>query len=258
MKHGLIEAWGEQEFRRPPYKFSGDEDRFLTGKTISIRNDELIRHENYADLDPRMLHLALIPVPFVGNLERADIFIALINPGLCLGLDHYVETIPEFRDLLRRNLKQELGSEAYPFFKLDPRWHWTSAGTWWHRLFGGIIRAIAKNNGSSYVEATKLVSKRIAALELVPYHSGNSTHISGLARKLESSRLMKAYANEVIIPRAKSGEALFVVASGRSMWGVTSRHPNVVYPPENSRRALFDVGNGAGQKILRRLLDIKH
>ena len=32
--------------------------------------------------NPVALHLRLTPVPYVGNLTKADIFLAMINPGL--------------------------------------------------------------------------------------------------------------------------------------------------------------------------------
>jgi hypothetical protein len=253
MTYGLIDAWAAQKFRKPPYKFTADDDRYLEGKTINLSQQDLLNHPDYANIDPDLLHLGLLPVPFAGDLLKADIFIALINPGFGLGIDHYVETIPEFCDLLRRNLKQDLSSEAYPFFSLDPKWHWTGGGNWWHRLLGGIIRALAERKHLTYVDATKLVSKRIASLELVPYHSGNSYHIGSLARKLESTRLMKAYVRDVIIPRAENNTALLVIASGRGLWGIASSHSNVVYPPEKSRRAIFSVTKGAGKMILDRL-----
>jgi hypothetical protein len=71
MAHALIEAWRIQAFGTPPFVFQGDiipdSKRVLIGS-----HEELIKSENYAVPNPRF-HLGLLPVPFMGDLEKADI-----------------------------------------------------------------------------------------------------------------------------------------------------------------------------------------
>ena len=89
MAHALIEAWRVQEFSSPPFKFHGDEIRGSQYVTINSHED-LVKHDNYAVSDSKF-HLGLLPVPFIGDLAKADIFIGLINPGLDVTHDYYVE-----------------------------------------------------------------------------------------------------------------------------------------------------------------------
>jgi len=201
-------------------------------------------------------HLGLLPVPFFGDLNTADIYVALLNPDLNVAQDYYVETTrPDFCDVLRRNLRQELGSDTYPFYSLDPKWHWTGTGRWWHGALADLTREVTKCKRLSYVDAIKMLARRLAALQLVPYHSSNSTYIPQDSHLLESSRLMKSFVNEVVIPRTKCDDALLVLTRGKSKWDIASGRNVTVYESGQARSASLSLQSIGGKEILARLLN---
>jgi len=190
----------------------------------------------------------------MGHLETAKVYIALLNPGLT-ACDYYVEeTAPEYKEYLRRNLKQDLGSEQYPFFKLNPKWDWTSAGIWWHRALGEIICEVAKARSCCYRDAAEFVAKRIAALELAPYHSVNGKFVSSGPKSSESSRLMMRFVRDEVIPRANRGDALLVITRGIEKWDIEESDNVIVYPSKHARTASLSMKSRGGPKILKRLL----
>lgn len=52
------------------------------GKVILRSHREFIRHPAFGD--DSSLHLGLLPVPYQGNLSKADVFVIMLNPGLGL------------------------------------------------------------------------------------------------------------------------------------------------------------------------------
>jgi len=254
MNHPLLKCWKKQKLIDPPYLFDGDREILKSKLCIEIlSHKKLIQHKEYPPKDSRF-HVGLIPVPFVGNLKTADIYIALINPGLTV-CDYYVEeTEPEYQQFLRRNLKQDLGSERYPFFKLDPKWDWTSAGVWWHRTLGSVIREVAKKRNENYQEATEFVAKRIAALEFAPYHSVNGGFVKSGSNSLESSKLMLSFVHKEIIPRADRGEALLIIARGMGKWQIKQSNNVIVYKTKHARSASLSMKSRGGKAIFKRLI----
>ena len=258
MESELVRAWRKQKWSKRPYIFRGDHDTLSQSTHCFSSYRNFITHRDFPEQHKSLFHVGLIPVPFQGSLERADVFICLINPGFDL-IDYYTEDLPSFRKVVLRNLKQKLSSETYPFFSLDPKWRWTGTGKWWNGLFGNIVREIAKKKSISYNDAAKLVSKRIAALEIVPYHSLNAAKVTTVSKKLESSKLIRDYLKRTVLPKAKKGNALVIIGSGLKMWEVKEKGKNIVHPPKKKgpKVALSMKSNCAGWKILQRLLKPK-
>ena len=67
----------------------------------------------------KRLHLGLIPVPFIGDMMNASIYILMINPGLGPA-DYFEYEVPSFQQALRDNLRQEHKPGVMPFLFLDP------------------------------------------------------------------------------------------------------------------------------------------
>jgi hypothetical protein len=253
--HEFINAWREQSWTKRPYIFDGDEEILPETKMVKrSSHDEYVMHEEFSDHHTGHFHTGLLPVPFHGYLETADIFICLTNPGLNI-LDYYTEGTG-YRDLLLKNLKQDLRTERCPFSPLDPKWHWTAGGQWWNRLFREIIAAFREKKKVSHAEAASIISRRIAALELIPYHSTDSSHVAALAKRLKSTALAKKYLRDVVIPKAEKGDALVVIVSSYKLWDIRPGLPNVVYPPKKKGpKAHLSMKSGyAGDQILKWLL----
>ena len=81
---------------------------------------------------------------------------------------------------------------------LDPKWAWTSGFTWWESKLRKVARLIARDKFKcDYSKALAYLSRTIACLELVPYHSlsfGGST-------KIASAEAVRKFAQEVAIDR---------------------------------------------------------
>ena len=129
-----------------------------------------IRSDRFQQNDQE-LHPSLLPVPFVGNLERAKIFILLMNPGFSPA-NYYEEEVPAFRAACVRNLRQLNGDDEFPFFCLNPEFAWSGGFIWWEALLRPILSKLLElKKVPSYYEALAFLAKRIAAVELIPYHS---------------------------------------------------------------------------------------
>lgn len=79
------------------------------------------------------LHVGLLPLPFIGDVRGAKVYFLLANPGLSAN-DYYAEyEDTRVRERLLANLRQDLRTEAYPFFPLDPNMAWHSGNGYWER-----------------------------------------------------------------------------------------------------------------------------
>jgi hypothetical protein len=73
-----------------------------------------------------LLHLGLIPVPYMGDLDHSSIFILMANPGL-KNIDYYAEQEnEELKKTLKNNLIQEDLDKEFPFACLNPKFSWYS------------------------------------------------------------------------------------------------------------------------------------
>src|SRR5262249_15624444 len=122
--------------------------------------------EAFADPDDASLHLGLIPVPSFGPLNSARVFILMLNPGLHPG-DYFAEAESQAcREALIANLERESA-----FLWLNPSFAWHPGFQYWHGKFRGIVAELASTWTVPYQEALNRVARRIAVLQLLPYHS---------------------------------------------------------------------------------------
>jgi hypothetical protein len=122
-----------------------------------------------------LLHLSLIPVPYAGDLENAEIIILLTNGGFGDG-DYFFED--HARQTLLDNLSQKHGRD-FPFFCLNPDLAWSGPFQWWEPKLRPIIDLLIADK-MSYPNALKLLANKIAVVELFPYHSRNSAKLKGI------------------------------------------------------------------------------
>ncbi len=193
------------------------------------------------------LHLDLLPMPFVGNLETASVFVLMLNPGLGPS-DYFGEyRVPEYRAALRANLRQE---RDRPFFFLEPRYSWHGGFAYWHGKLHGLIGSLAQRNGISYGGARQLLQSQLAVLQLAPYHSPRSALSNRLLSALPSVALARAFAVEVLLPRAREGDCLVVVCRKAKTWGLPEMGNVVVYCASEARAAHLGPASRGGKAIL--------
>lgn len=107
-----------------------------------------------------------------------------------------------------------------------------------------------KFNGC-YLDALRELSRRVAVLQLVPYHSRSF----GGMKRLASTRQAQQFAREELLSRAAEGRAAIIVLRGRDEWGFRPKTRNViVYQKSQARSASLGPKTRGGKAILKRLL----
>lgn len=214
--------------------------------------EQLVSSDRFGSEGSR-LELGLIPAPYAGDLTRAEIFVLMLNPGFSAA-DLYGEgEVPEYRDAMLRTLHQDLSDEEFPFIHLNPRFCWSGGYRWWEKKLRDLALALIADEGS-YYNALRKLSQRIAAIELMPYHS--LVCASSILPKLRSVRLAKEYVQDVLVPCARRREIALVVTRQAKAWlggGFKPTGDIVVYDAAHARGASLSIKSAGGVAILKRL-----
>lgn len=170
----------------------------------------------------------LMPQPFVGDLRSPDVVICLTNPGFGRADFATERTDAEFVERKLANLRQTLPNAEYPFFEIDPALAATPAFGWWFPKIVPAINRIARQSGRTRWEAASEVARRVACVELFPYHSVTAGGwLDGLVMKLPSSLAAQAYVRE----RARAGTKVLICRrhrTWRTALALEADMPNVV------------------------------
>ena len=252
--HELVDRWRACPLTDPPYVLPGDESAHGSRRTFHRYSSftDFIQSDAFGATGDTSLHLGLLPLPYLGDVTGASIYILLLNPGVCPD-DYYAESHhPEYRDTVVRTLRQENRNAKYPFHFLDPRFSWHAGFGWWHGRLRGIVAQWAAARNLRYQDALAEVSRRTCALELMPYHSGSfGSH--ALLDRLASVRLVRRFVHDVVVPKARAGSATVVVTRRARDWGLEASDNVVVYGGGETRAAHLGPGTRGGTAIMRRL-----
>ncbi len=250
--NNLLKFWNTTSDRPP----------FVHKKDISIVNIKpFINYEvyinAYTNSETRAddLHSGLFPVPHIGDIRNANLFILMLNPGFSHE-DYIAENhFPSFRRALKDNLKQN--KMPYPFLFLNPDFLWTGGGHYWEKRFGVYAKALSDQQHITYGEALRVISNRIACLELVPYHSKDGVNNDTIIH-LESVKVMLDFFHSDILPKAKKGEVGLIVARGRRHWmrgqEIVEQDNIVVYSNGEERSASIAPKTRGGRVVEQFLL----
>lgn len=254
MPQDLIDYWKRCDFGSPPFLHPEDKP-FLyqrNGTYIDDRNYDLGRFlasSRFGDFGDNRLHLSLYPSPYGGNLATADIVVLLLNPGFNL-TDYYGETeVAGFRSRLLATLHQSLDDAEFPFMWLDPGLCWHGGFQWWEKKLRPILRRIAGHKGISYLEAMRDLSRRLAHVELVPYHSQNFA-AGGLIRKLPSVRTVKQFVKNNLEVAAANGSKTVIATRRIRDWDLASQTKIIIYSGGQTRGASLGPETPGGMAIL--------
>lgn len=194
------------------------------------------------------MHVGLIPIPYIGNLATARVFILMLNPGFT-ELDYFAEDhSSDYRKALTDSLRQRIGKNDFPMVSLNPKFSWSGGYQYWVGKLGQIIRVIQEQRQCSWTEALRVLSGEIACIELYPYHSRRSG-LSDSIQILESARLAKDYVHKILIPKARKNSALIVVTRQSRVWELPKHRNIVVYSGAESRAAHLTLKSKGGQRI---------
>jgi hypothetical protein len=251
----LTRFWSEMRCESAPFVHPSDVGRLLSAETKGrVKSDAPIDPKEWVEeAKGARVQLGLFPVPYVGDLKRADIIICLLNPGLEAGDFHAELRVPAFRAALSRSLRQDFQSgERYPFFFLDPQWCWTGGYRWWTKKLSGIISAIASHHRCDFDDATSLLACQIATIELFPYHSATFDMHRALA-ELPSCDQAREFVHQSINAPNKVVIVIRQVKAWRLPESDTRRPNLVVYSGGQERGAHLSPKSAGGKAILSKL-----
>jgi len=254
----LLKEWARWEPSHLPFVLGDDRERLEP----AARSESVVTFASWSDAisDPdlgspedKRLHLGLLPQPFIGDLQRASIYVLLLNPGLEPS-DYYGEyEVPGYRKAVLATLKQCFEGMARPFIFLDPQYSWHGGFRWWHRKLRKVIEAFADESKQSFAWARDRLAAELASIELLPYHSAKFCDAEGWLGKLRSVSLARAFVRQFVIDRVKRGEAIAVVLRKVLLWDLPDIPGVVQYEGKHAQGARLDPGSDGGGAILAQL-----
>lgn len=244
----LITAWNSSHFA-PGLR------NVLPGDASTIEApDDVVHHRSWralissdgfgADVGSTF-HIGLLPMPYLGNLRKARVFLCSLNPGLGPH-DYFGEhQVPEYRKALLKNLRQDR-DVRFPF--LDPAHAWHGGSAYWAPRLRGITEGVKTALNIEMREAREVCAEHIAVLELVPYHSGNFKLNRRGIDALESTNLIRNFVFNELLPRHKDKDCKLIVLRSRDLWlrpGVKASGFPVPAMPRNAYIADRDARDAA-------------
>jgi hypothetical protein len=251
----IVRFWNKCNLAEHPFVHPEDRetlDRYGRGVLTlsSLDFAAYLKSPRFCRVGDRHFHLLLLPVPYAGCVAKADIFVLGLNPGFNV-TDYYAEyCVPKFRHELEANLRQKSSSAEFPFLYLNPRFCWHSGYWWWEGKFRDIATTLARERSYSYYDSLRELSKRVAAVELVPYHSTSFPYRAEMRQGLRSSECARAFVLKTVIPRAVRGEAVVIVTRAAKDWGLGTKGSRGVVVCPNPQNVTLSTDSPAGKAIL--------
>ncbi len=237
----LASYWAEGNISEYPYIHPQDVPFFKQHRPDDLNHPRVDAINFPADVlanDPHFFHLSLLPVPYIGDLDKANVFILMLNPGF-RKQEYKVEALPGVENALLSTLNQTRASADYPFWYLDPDYQQHPGHSYWVDKLKGV---------GDYQE----ISQRLAVLQMMPYHS-EAFNANKLTQELPSAQIAKDYVQSVILPKAKAGKALLIVARQVRNWGFLPEDASeniIIYSRGESRGANVSSGSRGGKAII--------
>jgi hypothetical protein len=255
----LLSEWEAWQADGSPFVLDADRERLdspLSAKAaVNFRNwSEAHSAPDFGQPGDTRLHLGLLPMPFIGDLRRASIYVLSLNPGLG-PTDYYGEyEVPEYRNALLANLKQRFDQTTLPFVFLDPRYSWHGGFAWWHGKLSKVIAQLAARWQVPFGSARASLAAELASIELLPYHSAKFHDAGGWLQNLGSVALAKTFVKEFVLPRVERGEAIAIVTRQARLWELPERPGVVQYDARQAQAAHLTPKSPGGRAILDQLV----
>lgn len=248
----LIDFWRSCPLEKPPYIAPQDRP-YINEKYLKVflSYNSYIENNIFGDNQDTSLHVGLLPVPFIGDLQKATVFILMLNPGLG-STDYFGEyQNDKFRQTHLQNLRQN-NKTNYPFHFLNPEFSWHGGFEYWHAKFGGITRHISKVKNISYRDSLQFLSEQVACLELIPYHS-RIFGANSLINKLPSAKVMQAYVKDFLLEKATKGDITIIVTRSAKNWNLPEEKNVIIYGNNEARSAHLTLNSSGGKAIAAQL-----
>ena len=201
------------------------------------------------------LHLNLLPQPYHGDLKNAKVFILLTNPSVSAN-NYYAEKEDiEYRKSLWDTLRQtRRNNEIVQHMFLDPKFAWTTGFTWWERKLRDVANEILKKSKKihNYSEALEELSKTVASIELVPYHSryAPSRTLFG-SKPLASVNAAREFVQS--IPKCRT----IILTRSVDYWGLPDQDNIVKFDRQKAQAASLGRKSKAFDRIVKAVISRK-
>jgi hypothetical protein len=229
--NSLVRFWDKCSLTRPPYIHPDDleivRSRPHQFDRVVRSPKQFIESDSFGEFKDRSFHLSLLPVPFLGRLDTAKIVILLLNPGLGLS-DYVTDSDKKHARWSKKVIRQQLDGAEYPFISLNPEFSWTGGFQWWEKKLREVLRVIAKKEfDGRYLDALKFLSKRLACVELVPYHSQRFGG-SSLVDRMPSAQAALHYVKHTLVPKAREGRIKLIATRQIARWSLPKNCRHII------------------------------
>ncbi len=257
----LLSEWRKWDHKDFPYVLNMDADvlaspswKSSVAKYRSWR--KATRVPDFCKPNDKRLHLGLIPVPFIGDMLSASIYVLMLNPGLGPG-DYFEYKVPSLKRALIANLRQKRKPGVMPFIFLDPSFAWHGGFGYWDRKLKKVMAALAASKDMSLADARSTLASKLAVVQLVPYHSVGSNQRA--LQQLPSVRLAKDFVRRRVAERVRAQEAIVIVTRQVRIWDqclpddLGEDQGIIRYTASEARSASLSPNTRGGRAILRQL-----
>ncbi len=236
----LINFWKELDIRnlkneQKPFVHPDDEAIFENNYTTINNYNDYINNPNFRP-DDNKFHLNLIPIPYIGNIEDAKVYILMLNPGFGI-LDYFAESNEKVREALIYNLEQNktILDSQYPFIFLNPEFLWHGGGQYWEKRLKDLIDEAQIPSKGPYVKKLSYIAKKIAVLQFIPYHSKSYHHL-----ELKSSEIMLNFVKKELVKKAQDDKICIICPRGEKYWEKAADNKKIfVFPDKKQSRASY-------------------
>lgn len=128
---------------------------------------------------------------------------------------------------------------------------WHGGGQYWENKLRDIIHEVSHSKSVSYIDALSFVSKNIATLELIPYHSKIFKLKNNLYNQMYTPKLMIDFVREYVVPRVRSGKACIICTRRKKRWHLPKNKNIIVYTGGQTRGASLSKNTTGGKKIIK-------
>jgi len=250
----LLKTWQSLDLNKSSYILPGDQKILNESKTpISSMRDFADWHSD-KDFGQRLTHelqAGLLPVPYVGDLRKARVFLLTLNPGF-EPLDLYGEaTNGDFKKDLVHNLTQSSLDSEYPFLTLNPKHSWHGGYKYWSKRFSDLIAFFQTERKCSFRQSLAFIAQNVAVLEAAPYHSTSFKVSHKTIATMASCKAIRSYVHKELIPRALDQKILLIVLRANWFWKLNPSENVIIYSQAEAIGSSLSLNSRGGKAIQR-------
>jgi len=162
-----------------------------------LAGDFAIFRKNNIDLIKIGVHPEILPVPYLGDFNKASIVLLCLNPGYNKTLDDLAYSD---KDYLNQSMKSLIFSSDPPFYCLDERFSFTGGYIWWKKILKYLIK----------IFENKKISQELICIQYFPYHSKKYYHLP--------FTLPSQYYSFYLVKQAIKKNKVIIIMRSKKLW----------------------------------------